>query len=167
MFGIEKGVTKAPHRDITKDPREDEEWFTRLPPAVQQETREAWQAKRVQHVPWYGRRSRMRRRCLVEGVVVILVPSLLMAVSGWAPLVGALPIGLGLGWLWWLLGTGRMRSGALAMGAMLVHVITSGFWTSAYDFVAFFFSVFAIFVAGALGSGLGVRREMDRREQAL
>lgn len=90
---------RVPRRDVTRDPREDEDWFQRLPPDVQEETREAWRRRRVQHDPWYGRQAKMGRRCVVEGLVVLLVPSFLMGFAGWAPLGTAALLGPFLGWI--------------------------------------------------------------------
>ena len=38
----DRRVIEAPYRDITKDPRADEKWFLRLPPEIQDRTREVW-----------------------------------------------------------------------------------------------------------------------------
>ena len=167
MFGFEKGVVRVPRQDITRDPREDEDWFLRLPPEVQERTREAWYAKRVQHVPWHGRRRQMCRRCLVEGVVVMVGSSVLVGIGSWPMLLFALLTGMAVGWSWWVLGTGRLLSGPVAMAGMLVLVTASGFWSNPGDVGGFFSSAFAMFVAGLLGAALGLRRELDSREQAI
>lgn len=53
------------------------------------------------------------------------------------------------------------------MAGMLAVAVLSGFWEGPKDFVGFGFSAFAMVMAGFLASGLGLRRELDRREQAL
>jgi hypothetical protein len=79
----------------------------------------------------------------------------------------ALPTGVALGWSWWLLGTGRLLSGPLAMAGMLVLVTASGFWSNPGDVGGFFYTAFAMFIAGLLSAALGLRRELDSREQAI
>ncbi len=158
---------EAPHRDITKDPREDQDWFQRLPPAVQERTREAWRAARVQCDPWHARQRALRRRCLFEGACVGVVPTLFMVGTSWGLVLAAVPGGLGTGWLWWRLGTGHLTSGLVGMGGLLVVVLAGGFWTSRLDAVWLFNTAFGMFLAGLLGAGMGLRREIHRKEQAL
>ncbi|MHC4897360.1 MAG: hypothetical protein ACYTGW_09675 [Planctomycetota bacterium] len=45
MRGTGRETIKAPYRDITRDPREDEDWFQRLPSAVR-----AWCWRRCRQV---------------------------------------------------------------------------------------------------------------------
>ncbi len=71
------------------------------------------------------------------------------------------------GWLWWRLGTGRMTSGLVAMVALLLVVLAGGFWSSRLDAIWLFNTGFGMFVAGLLGAGMGLRREIHRREHAL
>ncbi len=160
-------MIEAPHRDITRDPREDEEWFQRLPPDVQERTVETWRARRVQCDPWHIRQRALRNRCLFEGVCVCVFPTLLMVGSPWGLVLAAVLGGLVTGWLWWRLGTGRLTSGLVAMVALLVVALASGFWTSRLDVGALFNVGFGMFVAGLLGAGMGLRRELHRREHAL
>ena len=156
-----------PRQDITRDPREGEDWFLRLPLEIQERTREAWYAKRVQHDPWHGCRRQMCRRCLLEGVVVMVGSSVLVGMVSWPTLLVALLTGMAVGWSWWLLGTGRLLSGPLAMAGMLVLVTASGFWSNPGDVGGFLFSAFAAFLAGLFGAASGLRRELDSREQAI
>ncbi len=167
MIGSDKGIVEAPHRDITKDPREDHEWFQRLPPEAQEQTLEHWRARRVQHDPWHVRRRALRKRCLFEGVCVCVVPTLMMVGTSWALVLAAVPGGLATGWLWWRLGTGHLTSGLVGMLGLLVVVLAGGFWSSRLDAVWLFNTAFGMFLAGLLGAAMGFRREIHRREQAL
>jgi hypothetical protein len=164
-MGGDRKVIHAPRRDITKDPREDEEWFQRLPPDVQDETRESWRARRVRFDPWHERNRSMRTRCLIEGVCVCMFPTVLMVQTTWMVILIAIPGGLLTGYLWWRLGTGRLWSGLVAMAVLLLVVLLAG--KSIFSPTWFFNAAFGMFAAGMLGSGLGQRREIHRREQAL
>lgn len=158
-------TVRETYQDITRDPREGEDWFLRMPPEAQQELREVWCNRRVRHLPWRCRNRRMRMRCLGEGIVVLLMPGLF--VGGWWLALLAVPIGALLGFCWAALRTGRMQSALLSMAAMLLLLTASGFWSSKYDIVAFLLSAFSILLTGLLGAALGFGREIDRREQAL
>lgn len=162
-----RNVVHAPRRDITRDPREDHEWFQRLPPEVQERTREGWRTQRVQFDPWHIRNRALRNRCLFEGVCVCVFPTPLMMGSSWVLILAAVPGGLVTGWLWWRLGTGRITSGLMAMAALLVVVLAGGFWSSRFDVTWFFNAGFGMFVVGLLGAAMGLRREIFRRENAL
>ena len=164
-MGRERKVVKAPRRDITRDPREDEDWFQRLPADVQEQTRETWRARRVQFDPWRDRNRSMLHRCLGEGLFVVLLPAALMFQSGWGVILVAVPGGLLTGWLWWRMGTGRLSSGLVAMLVLLLVVLFAG--KDIFSPTWFFNAAFGMFVAGLLGSGMGLRREIHRREQAL
>ncbi|MHC4079342.1 MAG: hypothetical protein ACYST0_12980 [Planctomycetota bacterium] len=165
--GTSRETIKAPYRDITRDPREDEGWFQRLPPAVQERTREAWRAGRVQFDPWHDRQRRMRNRCLREGSLACVLPTLFMVGGSAGVVLAAVPAGLATGWLWWRFGAGRMTSGLIAMVAILAAVLVSGLWASRHDHVGFFNTAFGMFLGGLLAAAMGFRRELDRREQAL
>lgn len=158
-------VIRAARRDITRDPREDEEWFQRLPPEVQEQTRESWRARRVQFDPWHQRNRAMLNRCLGEGAFVVLLPAALMFEASWSVILAGVPGGLLTGWLWWRLGTGRLSSGLLAMVVLLLVVLFTG--KDIFSPTWFFNAAFGMFVAGLLGSAMGLRREIHRREQAL
>jgi hypothetical protein len=166
MVGRDRDI-HVPYRDITRDPREDEDWFQRLPPEVQERTREGWRTRRVQFVPWHARNRELRKRCLGEGVCVCVLPTLLMVGTSWTLVLAAVPGGLVTGWLWWRLGTDRISSGLVAMLVVLVVVLASGVWSSRFDAVWLFNTGFGMFLAGLLGSAMGLRREIWRREHAL
>lgn len=164
-MGGDRKVIRAPRRDITKDARENEEWFQRLPADVQEQTRESWRARRVQFDPWYERSRSMRNRCLFEGVCVCVFPTVLMFHTSGGLILAAAFGGLLSGWLWWRLGAGRLWSGLVAMVVLLLVVLLAG--KSPFSPTWLFNSAFGMFVAGLLGSALGLRREIHRREQAL
>ncbi len=157
----------AGHRDITKDPREDEDWFQRLPQDVQERTREIWRGDRVRFDPWHARNLALRKRCLFEGVFACALPASMMIGTSWPLVLTAVLGGLVTGWLWWRLGTGRLTSGVVAMAALLVAVLVGGFWSSRFDVPWFFNSALGMFLAGLMGAAMGLRREIHRREHAL
>ena len=47
VFAREKNVEKVGHRDITPDPREQDDWFLRMPAEAQEEMRERWRAEQL------------------------------------------------------------------------------------------------------------------------
>jgi len=167
MGDADREVIHAPRRDITRDPREDEEWFQRLPPEIQERTVESWRAGRVRFDPWHDRNRALRNRCLFEGVCVCVLPTFMMLGSSWGLVLASVPGGLVTGWLWWRFGTGRITSGLLAMLTLLVVVLVSGFWSSRLDAIGLFNTAFGMFIAGLLAAGMGLRRELHRREHAL
>lgn len=158
----QKTTTEIQNRDITRDLREDEDWFLRLPPDVQDEIREKWRDDRMRFEPWANRQRQFRNRCLREGVFVCALPGALV-LSVW-PFLLAFPLGLATGYAWFHGGTGRLTSGMIAMFAVLCEYTVGGFWAATGDILGFVFSMLGIFLAGMLSSALGLRRELDLRE---
>jgi hypothetical protein len=153
-------------RGGTDDPRELEDWFLRLPPAVQDDLREKWRTADEKFAPWRERCAAFRKRCLLEGVFAVGVP-VLLASFGLGPILFAIPLGLATGWLWWHLDCGRLTSGAIGSGATFLALSAGGVFAGSRDVPGFVFTCFAVFLSGLLCAGLGLRRELDRREQAL
>ena len=121
---------------------------------------------------------------LYTAATVLFVPGSVMTLAGGAlfgPVAGAfynltgatlgaalafliaLPLGAVCGWLWWNFETGRMTSGLISMVATAFAVVASGAMAS--PALGFFLTTFAAFLGGLLGAALGLRRELDLREQ--
>jgi len=156
-------ATREPYRDIVKDPREDEDWFLRLPDEVQERVRESWCADRVRFIPRFERIDRWRNRCLGEGLFTVTGPVLFLF-SGGAILV-SVPASLLTGWIWFRARTGRLTSGAISMAAVVSSSVIGRAWAGRGHVLGFVLTAFLAFLAGLLGAACGLRRELDEREQ--
>lgn len=157
---------RSEHRDITRDPREDEDWFRRLPPQAKEEFREVWRVRGGKENHWLERSAVMRNRVFFEAMLVVAVPvtlgSLLQGLA--APIVWAIPCGLATGAVWRRVEAGQILSGLIGMvGTGLAMMLGGGFVGPG----GFFCTAFGCFLSGLLGAVTGMRRELTHREESV
>ena len=157
------GPTKETYRDIARDPREDEDWFLRMPVEAQREMRERFRNENARWVPRFERVEQWRNRCLIEGLVCVAGAALVF--STFVAFLVALPIGALTGWIWFQANTGRLLSGGISMAGFVVANVLGEAWSSPHDVKGFLFTAFIAFFCGLLGAAMGLRRELDEREQ--
>jgi len=96
-------------------PREGDPSFRSMPDAVKEEIRSGWRREAEQEARIEARRQRMRRRTLIEALLLIGIVELLL--NGLTPpmhLVGALALAVLVGEAWWRLDAGQVASPLLA-----------------------------------------------------
>lgn len=114
------------------DPREEEDWFLRLPAARQQELRDYWDERRLDGPRWRASRGQRARRLAREGAVLLCVPLLLVngllaslpalfGLLAWGALAGA-----GVGLAVHAIGAGRFGASLIGSGAWLLVQLTGG-----------------------------------------
>jgi hypothetical protein len=141
------------------DPREREDWFRRLPPAVQQQTRAKWQAQEQRDGPHAERHRRFRIRSILEGLALM---ALVQGFYGSASLFMVLPaaaMGAGIGFLWYL-----MRAGPT------LCVLSSGLsWTLllVFDPLGMTTLIKSVVVLCTLAAAIGIGRESWYRSDAI
>ena len=153
-------VVDDPH---DRDPREDEDWFQRLPPEMQEQTRRAWRDRCA--------RQQTRRRwrdpaCFRAGwegggllAATIALTSIWSASSlvGWLLTVGfAFAVGVAVGWIVELCGGGRFRASLAGAGGFLAVAAASGPPAGGLGLVLLFCG---LWLAANLFAVWGVRRE--------
>ncbi len=158
--------TRSEHRDITRDPREDEDWFQRLPAATKEEFREVWRLRGGKENHWLERSSGMRNRVLLEALMVVVGPVLLGAMMQqlWAPILWAIPCGLATGLVWRRVEAGQLLSGLISMVGTCTAMALGGGFSGILGFVC---TAFGTFVSGLLGALTGMRRELTHREESV
>ncbi|MEM7199638.1 MAG: hypothetical protein AAF628_05190 [Planctomycetota bacterium] len=143
--------------DITRDPREAEDWFRRLPPGVQETTQAAWRAERECASVWDARCRAPRRRSVAEGAGLLAVAIVLAA--KWHPwtrlvvlVVAALGVGAAIGWTAERFGLGR--AGCCILGGLAAVTLHA---TLGHAHVGY--AMVAASCASLLFMAWGIRRE--------
>jgi len=138
---------------LQPDPREEAEWFQRLPEHAKAEFRERWRAESGRNEQQHARRRRTEVRYLVEGVLLFAVLEFLMIGAGAGRLLFLVVPGGLLGWI-----CSRIRANR---------------WTYVGVGVAFYFAVYGLLGLFALGhfivfvcvaTALGFTHEMLRAD---
>lgn len=68
---------REPHRIVTRDAREDDDWFRRLPEDVQEETRQFWRGQQLEDHHWRERSRQKLLRAAWETGGLMTIPLLL------------------------------------------------------------------------------------------
>lgn len=94
---------------VTVDDPESDEWFQRLPPDAQEETRKAWAEEkgRVARRETFAKTS--RTRSMLQAAGVFLFTETAVAIPTLWHTIAAVFVGAGVGWWWHRIGAGRMR----------------------------------------------------------
>ena len=150
------------------DPRENEEWFQRLPDAVQEEFRAEWRRRREKDARLLAALRHERRATVRNVALLFFFIHLILAPysASWIrPFAGAL-LGGGIGLLWARLEMGRFQS---MLSGAAAHLVFCALWG---DYAVFFgpsrgmetvisvmFPLLAIWLLSNLCAVSGLQRE--------
>jgi len=140
--------------DRAHDPREQEEWFLRLPEHAKQEFRERWSREEQHHPEFHAKRLRTIRQYVGEGAFFFSVIFLFFfhtSVGDWAK---AIVVGAGFGLAAWKVRAGPYQYAILGcLGYLLFHWMFSGSLLGMADMRSIFAWVATTFCASAIGVG--------------
>jgi hypothetical protein len=146
---------------FTCDDVEGEEWFARMPPAAQQETRD-----RVKAAEERGKTRELfvkstRKRSMTQGAALFFVSETFCGMPSWGHSAAAIVVGAAVGALWHLVGAGRFRCAATSVlpYAFLRVAFASGSYLA--DSI---FGVLGFVMIVALAAALGFDRERRRTD---
>ena len=110
---------------LQRDPREDADWFQRLPPTVQDEFRARWRQDVIDAARYEARMRRYGRRSLVEGAAVMVFMQLITWPGLWRVAV-AVAVGAAMGWAWHRAKAGRAHCMLLGLLAWTLEMAICG-----------------------------------------
>jgi len=149
--------------DRVGDPRENEDWFRRLPAPMQDELRERWRHEEGAGARQRARRHRNVRLYALESAVVYVLLMAVFAAFRFDVLVFAAAFGAGAGALSAVLRLATPAFAAVFFAGFTAAVLLSGLFTDASTNPgSFLHAVFlSIFTLG-IGSALGLSHRLQR-----
>jgi hypothetical protein len=120
--------------DRVQDPREDDEWFRRLPERAKQEMRGRWRTQDLQGAQIRELRKVSTWRYVAQGAALLLIIETVFAPSSWARTGAALLAGAALGFACALVRAGRDGFVALGIPCYLGMRFVFGFGSYLYEF---------------------------------
>ena len=150
---------------ITFDDPQDEEWFKRLPPAAQDETRKAWDEEKARVTRRETFAKTTRTRSMLQGAGVFLFTETAVAIVTLPHTIAAVIVGAGVGWWWHRIGAGRMRCMTTSIwpyvGLRLAFVDARNSWALALTCITAVVGFLALLSISAL---VGYTRETRRSD---
>lgn len=138
--------------DRAHDPREQEEWFQRLPEHAKREFREKWSEKEAFVPAHRAKRARTLKRHVLEGAIFFPIVYWMYFPLYFGGFIRALVVGAGLGFVAW-----RMRAGPHQWGLLggLAYVLFHYWFVGSllFGFGAVFGLVVFTFGSAAIGVG--------------
>lgn len=143
-----------------RDPREDERWFRRLPPAHQARFRSDWEREREHWVELEHNVRRARKRAAIDGALLFASVTFLMLPLRFEPLAFALLGGALAGLIWHVIEADAVLAPILAMPAFFAsHVLPATAGVRGYEHgLGFMQFAFASFLVGSGASWLAHSR---------
>ncbi len=151
-----------------RDPREDEDWFLRLPEDEQDRLRERWQWEADRFQDWDERQDVDRRRMVHTAAAIFAIAQSLQTGFAIGPLVVGLLIGAGLGFFWAKTDAGRfVMGGSMAAAFFITQAVHGVIGVSGMD-IGSVYTLIRLLCGGllavTLSMVLGVSREFRRLE---
>jgi hypothetical protein len=143
-------VVHAIPEDRVHDPREQEEWFQRLPPHAQEEARDRWRDDEDESEERKRRRHDTTMRYLIEGVLLFSGTLFFFRSISFVTSLTAIVAGVAMGAVWRHL---RMGQWGFTMVAGIFYFLYFGiFGLNPFEFITFI----------TLAAGMGAMHEFQR-----
>ena len=150
---------------ITFDDVEDEDWFQRLPPAAQEECRDAWAAGEARDAQREHLAKSTLTRSMAQAGLIFLFTESCCAIPSWGHTIAAIPVGLLLGAYWHRTGAGRFRcmtTSVVPYAALRLAFVGDSDRASLQAYCIF--AVLGFLMLLVLTAGIGVVRELRRAD---